>query len=234
MRAFLSIFNLILLTGIVIALPVYVYFEYPDFFNQFRTMESVNSFLMEYQATSFFVYLGLQVLQIVLSIIPGQFIQFAGGYVFGFWVGYVLSIVGSAIGTSIAFGLARMLGRDGVHLIFGEERISKFVKQLNSRKAFAILFVLFLVPGLPKDLVTYAAGVSHFGYKPFLVLSLVGRTPALMGTLMMGSMLNKESYFGLIVLALGALIFCIILIIKRHDLTSYVDKYYNKFMKYNQ
>lgn len=173
-------------------------------------------------------------LQIVLSIIPGQFIQFAGGYVFGFWVGYVLSIVGSAIGTSIAFGLARMLGRDGVHLIFGEERISKFVKQLNSRKAFAILFVLFLVPGLPKDLVTYAAGVSHFGYKPFLVLSLVGRTPALMGTLMMGSMLNKESYFGLIVLALGALIFCIILIIKRHDLTSYVDKYYNKFMKYNQ
>ncbi len=234
MRAFLSIFNLILLTGIVIALPLYVYFDYPDFFDQFRTMEGVNSFLMEYQAASFFVYLGLQVLQIVISIIPGQFIQFAGGYAFGFWVGYILSIVGIAIGTSIAFGLARVLGRGGVHLIFGEERISKFVRQLNSRKSFAILFVLFVVPGLPKDLVTYAAGVSHFGYKPFLVLSLVGRTPALMGTLMMGSMLNKGSYFGLIALAVGALILCIFLFIKRHDLTSYVDKYYNKFMKYNQ
>ncbi|GAB1475345.1 TVP38/TMEM64 family protein [Bacillota bacterium] len=231
MRAFLSIFNLIILTGIVIALPVYVYFEYPDFLNQFRTMEGVNLFLDKYQAASIWVYLGLQVFQIVVSIIPGQFIQFAGGYAFGFWLGYVLSIAGIALGTSVAFGLARVLGRDGVHLLFGEARISKFVHQLNSRKAFAILFVLFAVPGLPKDLVTYAAGVSHFGYKPFLILSLAARTPALMGTLMMGSMLNKESFTGLIILAVLTIVLCIVLIIKRHHLTSYIDRLYSRFIR---
>lgn len=234
MRTFLSIFKLLLLACIVIALPIYAYFEYPEFFAQFRTMEGVNDYLDRYHTASIFVYLGLQVVQIVISIIPGQFIQFAGGYAYGFWLGYLLAIAGIAAGTSIAFGLARVLGRDGVHLLFGEERITRFVNQLNSKRAFAILFVLFAIPGLPKDLVTYAAGVSHFGYKPFLLLSLIARTPALMGTIMMGSMLNKESYFGLIVLGIGAAILCIFLWIKRHKLTSYVDKMYNKFIKYNQ
>lgn len=234
MRTFLSIAKLLLLAGIVIALPIYVYFEYPEFFNQFRTMEGVNAFLDRYQTASLFVYLGLQIIQIIISIIPGQFIQFAGGYAYGFWLGYLLAIAGVAIGTSVAFGLARVLGRDAVHLLFGEERITKFVNQLNSKKAFAILFVIFVIPGLPKDLVTYAAGISQFGYKPFLLLSLIGRTPALMGTIMMGSMLNEGSYFGLIALGAGALIVCIFLLIKRHDLTTYVDKYYNRFMKYNQ
>ncbi len=230
MRAFLSIIKLVALVVIVIALPVYVYLKYPDFLNQFTTMEGVNEFLDKYQAASIFVYLGLQVLQIVVSIIPGQFIQIAGGYAFGIWMGYLLSLVGIGLGSSVAFGLARVLGRDGVHLLFGEERISKFVKQLNSKRAFAILFVLFAVPGLPKDLVTYAAGISHFGFKPFLILSLVARTPALMGTLIMGSMLNKESYIGLIIFLILTAILCVFLYIYRHSLTSYVDKYYRRFI----
>ena len=84
MRTFLSIAKLLLLAGIVIALPIYVYFEYPEFLNQFRTMEGVNAFLDRYQTASLFVYLGLQIIQIIISIIPGQFIQFAGGYAYGF------------------------------------------------------------------------------------------------------------------------------------------------------
>ncbi len=230
MRTFLSVFKLLLLTGIVVGLPIYAYLEYPEFLNQFRTMDGVNAFLDQYQTASIFVYLGLQVIQIVISVIPGQFIQFAGGYAYGFWLGYILSIIGIAAGTSIAFGLARVLGRDGVNLFFGQKKITKVVNQLNSRKAFAILFVLFAIPGLPKDIVTYAAGISQFGYKSFLLLSLVARTPALMGTMAMGSMLNRGSYFGLIVLVIAALILCIFLLIKRHDLTSYVDRMYCRFM----
>ena len=87
----------------------------------------------------------------------------------------------------ITFYLARLLGKDAMHLIFGEERIGKFIHHLNSKRAFAIILVLFLIPGFPKDLITYAAGVSEVKMKPFLLLSLVGRTPAMMGTVMMGS-----------------------------------------------
>ena len=231
MKVLLSVLKLLILACIVIVLPVYAYLGYPEFFSQFRTMEGVNAYLDQYQTAGIFVYLGLQVLQIIISIIPGQFIQFAGGYAYGFWLGYLLSIAGLALGTTIAFGLARVLGREGVHLVFGEERISRFINQLNSKRAFAILFVIFAVPGLPKDPVIYAAGVSDYGYKSFLLLSLTARTPALMGTLIMGSMLNKGSYFGLITISVLAVFLCIVLFLKRHDLTSYIDRIYKRLMK---
>lgn len=217
--------------AIVIGIPIYIYLEYPEFIDQFRTMEGVNSFLARYKTIGVFVLIGLQVIQILLSVIPGQFIQFAAGYAYGFWFGYILAMIGIAIGTLITFYMARLLGKDAMHVIFGEARITKFVNQLNSKKAFAIILVLFLIPGLPKDLVTYAAGVSEFRFKPFLILSLAGRTPALMGTIMMGSMLHKGSYFGLIVLGIGAIVAFFICFIKRQQLTAYADYIYNKLMK---
>jgi uncharacterized membrane protein YdjX (TVP38/TMEM64 family) len=231
MKKFLSILKLLALLTIIIGLPTYVYFQYPELIDQFRTMEGVNEFLARYKTSSIFVYIGLQIIQIIVSIIPGQFIQFAGGYAYGFWLGYLFAMIGIAIGTTCSFYLSRILGRDAVHVLFGEERITKFVNQLNSKRAFAILVVLFLIPGLPKDLITYAAGVSEFREKSFLVLSLVARTPALMGTIMMGSMLHKGSYLGLIVLAILALVLCVACFLKRHQLTSYIDKLYLRFIR---
>ena len=214
MRKFLSIFKFIILLAIVIGLPAYVYFEHYDFLEQFYTTEGVNLFLEKYKTASILVYIALQILQIVISIIPGQFIQFAGGYAYSFWLAYLLSIIGIACGSTIAFYLSRILGRDAMYLIFGEERISKFIEQLNSKRAFAVLFVLFLIPGLPKDLVTYAAGLSHIKLKPFLMLSLTARTPALMGTIAAGSMLYERSYVGLGILAAIAIALFIILFLK--------------------
>lgn len=226
MKRLRPILKLILLLAIVFGPLAYVYFVSPHIIDQFRTTEGVNDFLLQYKTASIFVYLGLQFAQIVISVIPGQFIQFAGGYAYGFWLGYLLSIAGIALGTATAFYLAKILGRDAVHVLFGEERVTRFVHQLNSKRAFAILFALFLIPGLPKDLVTYAAGVSEFPFRAFFVLSLAGRTPALMGTLILGSMLQNESYVGMVVLSAIAVVLFIVLILRRHWLTSYIDRIY--------
>jgi uncharacterized membrane protein YdjX (TVP38/TMEM64 family) len=233
MKLFLSLLKLLVLVLIILVLPIYFYLEYPELIKQFSTMEGVNHFLDQYKTASIFVYIGLQISQIVISIIPGQFIQFAGGYAYSFWFGYLYSIIGIGIGTAISFLLARVLGRDALHFLFGEQKISKFVNQLNSKRAFSILFVLFVIPGIPKDLITYAAGISEFRFFPYFVLSMIGRSPALMGTIMMGSMLNKGSYFGLITLTLLAIILCISLYIKRHEITVTVDRIYTRFLKPN-
>lgn len=229
MRKLISVIKLLILLIIIIGLPIYIYFEYPELIDRFRTMENVNEFLARYKTASIIVYIGLQISQIIVSVIPGQIIQFAGGYAYGFWLGYLLTMIGIAIGTVITFYLARILGRDAVHVLLGEERITKFVRQLNSKRAFAILIVLFLIPGIPKDLIAYAAGISGFRIMRFLLLSLTARTPALMGTIMMGSMLYNGSYFGLIALAAVAVILFIVCIIKRHQLTLYANKIYDKF-----
>jgi len=232
LRTFISVLKLLILLFFVIIIPVYIFIQYPELINHFRSLNKINAFLLQYKTASIFVYIGLQVLQIVVSILPGQALQFAAGYAYSFWLGYLYSIIGVTAGTLVTFYLSRLLGKDALHIIFGEERFSKFVHALNSKKSCFILFAIFLIPGIPKDLFTYAAGVSEIRIKPFLLLSLVGRTPAMMGSVMMGSMFHNGSYFGLIILSIIAAILFIAGILQRGKLIQWTDKCYNKMINH--
>jgi uncharacterized membrane protein YdjX (TVP38/TMEM64 family) len=230
LRTLVSIIKLLILGGIVIGLPVYVYFTYPELIDRFRSLDEINQFLLQYKTASIFAYIGLQIFQIVVSVLPGQALQFAAGYAYGFWLGLLYSIIGVALGTVITFYLARLLGKGALHVIFGEERFSKFVHTLNTKRSFIILFVIFLIPGIPKDLFTYAAGVSEMRVVPFLLLSLTGRMPAMMGSVMMGKMFYNGSYIGLIILGAVAVVLFIMGILHRDKLLVWTDRFYSRMM----
>jgi len=225
-----SVLKLLILFAIVIGAPVYVYFSYPDLVDRFRSLDEINSLLKQYKTASIFIYIGLQVFQIIVSVLPGQALQFAAGYAYQFWLGFLFSLIGVALGTVITFYLARILGKDALHVIFGEERFSKFVHTLNSKRSFIVLFVIFLIPGIPKDLFTYAAGVSEIRIIPFLLLSLTGRTPAMVGSILMGSMFYNGSYVGLIIVGVAAVVLFIAGIINRGKLVLWTDRFYNKLV----
>lgn len=222
-------FGILLL--LIIGIPAYLYFFHHEVITSFESLEDVEIFLEKYEIASVFIYLGCQVVQIVISIIPGQALQFAAGYIYGFWLGFLLSIIGIALGTISTFGLARILGKDALYLIFGEKRFSKFVDRLNSKRAFIAIFFIYLIPGLPKDLVGYAAGISKMKLWPFLILSLIARTPALMISLMVGLMANQGSYTGVIVLSIIAAILCVLGLIYRKRLMAFIDKEYELFSR---
>lgn len=230
-ETFISILKLISLFSLIIGIPAYVYFCHPQWLQQFNSLESVNEFLQQYQTASIFVYLALQVVQIVISVLPGQALQFAAGYAYSFWLGYLYSIIGVALGTVLTFYLARFLGQDAMRVILGEARLNRFIRLLSSKKAYMVLFIIYLIPGMPKDLLVYAAGISEIRMKYFLLISLVGRTPAMMGSIMMGSMFYHESYTGLIILAVIAAIACLAGILHRNRLMHWVDKTYARMVK---
>lgn len=229
-KRWMTLAKLLLLLALIIGLPLYMIFFQREFISQFNSLESVRDYLQRYEAASVLAYIGIQILQIVICVIPGQAMQFAAGYVYTFWFGYLYSIIGAALGTIITFYLARFLGKDAIHLIFDEKKVSRFIDRLNSKQAFIMVFVIFLIPGLPKDLFTYAAGVSEMKLKAFLIISLVSRTPAMMASIMIGSMFNKGSYGGIVVLAL---LMTVLFLwgAKNHDkLTRLMDKWYNKLI----
>lgn len=225
-----SILKLLLLLVIVVGIPLLLYRTDPDVIRQFKDLDMVNAYLEKYERTSWFVYIGLQLLQIVVSVIPGQMLQFAAGYAYVFWVAYLLSIAGIALGTVVTFYLSRFLGKDAMHVIFGEVRINYFISHLNSKKAYITLFILFLIPGFPKDLITYAAGTSEIRLMPFLILNLLGRSPALLATILMGSMTRTGSYFGMVILTGAITIIFILCFIKRKRLIALSDDIYNKLL----
>lgn len=230
-RFVLTIIKFMILLLVVVAIPIYIAVYHADFISQFKSLEAVNAYLKQYETASIFIYIALQILQIVICILPGQALQFAAGYAYSFWLGYLYSIIGAALGAIITFYLARFLGRDALHLIFGEEKISKFIKHIDSKRGFIIVFVIFLVPGLPKDLLNYAAGVSDMKLKVFLLISLIARSPAMMCSIMIGSMFNKGSYLGIGILTGIAIVLCILGIKFHEKLTQFIDECYNKLIK---
>lgn len=230
-RTAFSVLKLLILFGIIIGMPVYIYFTYPELIDRFRSLEEINKLLSQHKTASIFLYIGLQIVQIVVSVLPGQALQFAAGYAYHFWLGFLFSIIGVALGTVITFYLARLLGKGALQVIFGEEKFSRFVHTLNKKRSFVVLFVIFLIPGIPKDLFTYAAGVSEIRIIPFLLLSLIGRTPAMMGSVMMGSMFYNGSYFGLIILGAAAVLLSLAGLLNRDRLVKWTDRFYDRMVR---
>ena len=226
LRLVVSILKLLLLAAIVIGIPLYIYFVHGDWLRRFEDVQEVIAFLEQYETESIPIYLGLQVLQIVISVLPGQVFQIAAGYMYPFWLALLLALSGAVTGTAITFGLAKHLGQDFLHLFFGEEKISYYIERLNSRRAYTIVFLLYLIPGIPKDVVSYAAGASEMHFKPFLILSAVGRLPGMCGSLLMGYLLEGENYTGLGIVVFTAVLAFLACIIFRRRISSWLDKMY--------
>ena len=214
---------------IVIGLPLYVYVFHKDFILQFRSFDEVVAFLRQYKSFSVPVYLGAELLQILISVLPGQVFQFAAGYLFGFVPGLIYTAIGAVTGTIVTFCLARVLGTDAVHLMLGEERTEHFIRLLNSRTAYLITFLIYLIPGVPKDTVCYIAGVSEMKMIPFVIITVIGRLPAMAASIVFGAMYMKQNYTGMAIVAVVVCVIVLICIIRRKDIMKRVDMLYEKY-----
>jgi uncharacterized membrane protein YdjX (TVP38/TMEM64 family) len=153
------------------------------------------------------VFIGLQILQVVIFIIPGEITQAAGGFAFGFWQGSALSVVGIALGSMCNYFVGIWLGRPFVRAVLGEGGLARAELMVRTRKSEAAYFLLFVVPGLPKDALCYFAGMAKAPPVLFLGVSMLARIPGIAGSSLMGSAAYEGRYaISLWILALSALV----------------------------
>ena len=214
-RKIIAILKFFLLLVFIFGIPVYIYFYNDELTGNFSTLEDVKTFLLQYEIASSLVYLAFQVLHIIAGIIPGQPFHLAAGFIFDFWLGYTLSIIGITFGTTATFYLSRILGKDAMYLFLGEKRFTKFLEMMNRKKALVVIFIIYLIPGLPKEIVGYAVGLSKIKVLPFILIMIVGRTPALMASILIGSMYADGGYTGVVILSIIVVMLCIIAFIYR-------------------
>ena len=226
-----TIFKFALLLIIIVGIPLYIYFCHHEVIDQVSSIENVQALLDEYKGYSILVYILAQIVQIIICIIPGQWLQFAAGYAFGFWLGLLFSLIGATIGAFVSYYLAKLLGQGILYLLFDEDQMNHFIEKLNSKKAIVAVFVIYLIPGLPKDACSYAAGISNMKLKAFLIVSLIGRTPAMAGSLLIGNQVGIGSYTAAIIIGIAAVILCVSGVIFRNKITDLLDKIYDKLYK---
>lgn len=190
------------------------------------SLDKFRSYIVSLGNLGFIVFIFFQILQTVIAPIPGEVIQAAGGYIYGVPLGTIYTTVGMLIGAVMAFYFTRFIGRAFIQNIL-ERKNSKWITDImNSSKFSIILFIFFIIPGLPKDLLIYAAGLTNIKPLRFFSILLIGRFPWLLASVSIGSNLHYRNYIPTIIVSLIALISFILGILYKDKL---IDKFsYNK------
>jgi uncharacterized membrane protein YdjX (TVP38/TMEM64 family) len=153
------------------------------------------------------ICIGIQFLQVVFFMVPGEITQIAAGYVFGAWLGLLYSIIGIMLGSAFDFGFARAVGRPVVQKLLGERTLERVDHALATSRGQSALFLLFLLPGMPKDAMSYGAGLMKIGLGEFIAISGLARLPALLFSTMIGDQLYARDYTAVaIIVVVGALV----------------------------
>jgi uncharacterized membrane protein YdjX (TVP38/TMEM64 family) len=132
------------------------------------------------------VFVAVQAFQVVFFFVPGEIPQVAGGYMFGLWMGTLLSLIGITLGAVFNFMISRLLGIPFVNVLFAVEKVERARRITRSAKVRLSFFLFFLIPGIPKDILCYVAGLSMMKLHVFLLFSTLGRIPGIIGSALIG------------------------------------------------
>ncbi len=190
----------------------------------FSSSENVRNAVEGWGIAAPLAFIGLQFIQVVVFVIPGEVPQIAGGYLFGMWRGALYSVIGILLGSSFNFLLARIFGVPFVRTLFKEQRLKRFDAISKSPRAQIAFFLLFVIPGIPKDVLCYVAGLSTMRYAAFAVVSMVGRLPGILGSAGVGgaAAANRWMTAG-IILGVASILF-VIGVIFRERLHGFVER----------
>jgi uncharacterized membrane protein YdjX (TVP38/TMEM64 family) len=171
--------------------------------------ERVHAFLDSLGPLSFIGFILLQTLQVVAAPVPGEVTGMLGGFLYGPYLGICLSTIGLTIGSWINFALSKTFGRPFADKFVSKKTMDKYDYLLHHKGAF-LVFVLFLIPGFPKDLLCYILGLGHLTTREFLIISTVGRFGGTVLLTLGGTYLRHQQYYRFSVL-LGVAIVIIFL-----------------------
>ena len=169
-------------------------------------------------------FVGMIFLQVLVAIIPGEPLELAGGYAFGAFWGTLLCLIGAVLGSVAVFAFVRRFGQPLVEVFFSKEKLDSLRFLRSSPKRDALMWLVFTVPGTPKDLLCYFAGLTDLSWGKWLLIATLGRIPSIITSTVGGSAVNEQKYlFAVIVFAVTLLISGIGLLIyraicRRHEL----------------
>jgi len=123
------------------------------------------------------IFIGLQALQVIIAPIPGEVTGILGGYLFGQWVGLLYSTIGLTLGSVAAFAGGRWLGARYVRKLVSPDIWRKMGFIVEAEGAI-LCFIIFLMPGVPKDMACYLFGLSPMPFWVFALVSTLGRIPS--------------------------------------------------------
>ena len=217
MKKFYSIISLVVFLIFIAAGTIFIWVNFSKYWGNYDLFKE---YIDSYGFNSYLIFVGIQILQIFFALIPGEFIELVAGYVFGGILGFILCMIGIAIASTIIFFLVRIFGRKMIEAITDNKDFNKLKFLNNESKLNLTVFILFLIPGTPKDLLTYFLGITKIKYTHFIAITMFARIPSVLSSTIAGASSAQGRY------VLAILLFGITAVISLAGIL-----FYRKFIK---
>ena len=140
------------------------------------------------------IFVGMVVFQLIIALIPGEPLEMGAGYAFGAVEGTILCIIGCVIGSALVFLFVRRFGVKLVEVFFPREKIRSLRFLQDSRRLNLLTFIVFFIPGTPKDLLSYFIGLTDMKLGTWLFITAVARIPSIVTSTVTGDALGLKNY----------------------------------------
>lgn len=180
---------------IMLAVFGYFYLTYgKQLYEIFGNAESLKAFLSQFRGFDKWVFVAIRAFQTVIKIIPAEPLEIGSGVLYGTWGGLCLCMLGTLIGSFIIIALTKVFGRSLVSAFIPIEKIESMKFLRDEKKVYFTLFFIYLIPGTPKDVLTYAAGLTKLDMRKFLLVTGVARIPSIISSTWCGQELINKNY----------------------------------------
>jgi uncharacterized membrane protein YdjX (TVP38/TMEM64 family) len=214
-----------IMLGIIFIFLIFIAYEYYHrYFFLFRDPAKLKKIIMSYGKYSVIAFFILQIIQVVAFFIPGEIVQIAGGYIYGTVLGSGLSVLGITAGSIIVYLISNYYGKPLVDKIISDKDLKFFQRILNLGKINLIVFLIYLIPGIPKDVLAYICGVSNITFKNFIIYSTIGRIPGIFVSAYFGAKINSGNRTILVAIGSLAIVLFLIGIFKGEKIVSSIVK----------
>lgn len=215
----------IFLLVVFMAAIVYISIKYaPSIKNIISKPDRFRDFLASYKSVSILVFILMHVLQVVVAVIPGEFVQLAGGYVYGTFLGTIYNLTGIMLGAVIVFYVSRLLGLRTLKAFISPKTFDKFSFLINNPKAEIFMFLLFLIPFTPKDTLVYLSGFTPIKPQNFFLIFITARFPTILLSSFIGAHIQERNYKPVIIVSVVVSILLVICFIYKDKVMPLLHK----------
>ena len=190
MKKAFKIAGIILLVILVCLLVVWL-LPYAMRLKNEQDRAAFGEFIRSFGVWGVFIMLGVQVIQVILAVIPGEPIEIIAGMLYGTWGGLLLCLAGILISSMAIFFTVRALGGKQIDKMINSEKYSKLKFLTNPTKRDSFMFILYVIPGTPKDMLNYFAPCTGISPLRFFVISTVSRIPSVISSTYVGASITE-------------------------------------------
>lgn len=185
---------------------IYCYIRYGrELYRLFSDPEQMKSFLAGFNGFDKLAFVAVRAFQTVIKIIPAEPLEIGSGVLYGTWGGLLLCFLGTEIGSLVIILLTKVFGKRLVELFVPIEKINSLKFLQNKRTVYRTLFIIYLIPGTPKDVLTYVAGLTDIDMRKFMLITSIARLPSIISSTWCGDQITGRNFdLAIIIFAITA------------------------------